>query len=255
MKPGGVTRVSTELLPYQELDPNNPGYDPWTWFNVVGAVGCALWIVAYLLIYTKARRDRTYGLPLLAICLNFSWEFLAVFVWPNPVALWRWFDRLWLGFDLLLVWQLLTSGRREMLIPEVRRFFFPMLAMLTAGAIALEHTFVMTYFDRLGLVAAFSINLVMSALFIPFFFARRSDLRGLSLPAAWCKMLGTLGTAIECHVVVRLIDPELPTLAFLSASCACIFLLDCIYIALLTFVGGARADLLADDRAVLGGAG
>ena len=59
----------------------------------------------------------------------------------------------------------------------------------------------------------------------------------------------------ECHVVVRLIDPELPTLAFLSASCACIFLLDCIYIALLTFVGGARADLLADDRAVLGGAG
>ena len=102
MKPGGVTRVSTELLPYQELDPNNPGYDPWTWFNVVGAVGCALWIVAYLLIYTKARRDRTYGLPLLAICLNFSWEFLAVFVWPNPVALWRWFDRLWLGFDLLL---------------------------------------------------------------------------------------------------------------------------------------------------------
>ena len=228
------------LLPYQQLDPENPGYDPTRWFNVVGALGCTLWIVAYLLIYARARHDGTYGLPLLAICLNFGWEFLAVSIWPNPVPLWRWFDRLWLGFDLLLVWQLLKNGRREMIVPEVRRFFFPMLAALTAGAIALEHAFVMTYFDRLGLVVAFLINLVMSALFIPFFFARRSDLRGLCLPAAWCKMLGTLGTAIECHVVVRLIDPELPTRAFLSALCVSIFLLDCIYIALLTEARGAR---------------
>jgi len=243
--------LSTELLPYQRLGPHNPGYDPATWFNIVGAVGCVFWIVAYLLIYSKARRDRTYGLPLLAICLNFSWECLAVFVWPNPVPLWRWFDRLWLGFDLLLVWQLLESGRREATVPEVRRFFFPMLALLTAGALALEHTFVMTYFDRLGLVAAFFINLVMSALFIPFFFARRADRRGLSLPAAWFKMLGTLGTAVECHFVVRYIDPELPTLAFLNALCVGIFLLDGIYVALLTFVrdeasrGGVAIEGLA----------
>jgi hypothetical protein len=84
----------------------------------------------------------------------------------------------------------------------------------------------------------------MSALFIPFFFARRSNQRGLSLPAAWCKMLGTLGTAIECHVVVRLIDPELPTRAFLSFLCVSILVLDGIYIALLTFAGsGVGADL------------
>jgi hypothetical protein len=245
--------LSTELLPYQQLDPTNPGCDPAAWFNIVGAVGGVLWIAAYLLIYERARRDRTYGLPLLAICLNFSWEFLAVWVWPNPVSLWRWLDRLWLGFDLLLVWQLLKNGRREMAIPEVRRFFFPMLALLTAGAMLAEHSFAMTYFDRLGLVTAFLINLVMSALFIPFFFARRSNQRGLSRPAAWCKMLGTLGTAIECHVVVRFIDPELPSRAFLSVLCASIFLLDCSYIALLTFArdGATRTSMLPDELATV----
>jgi hypothetical protein len=148
---------------------------------------------------------------------------------------------------------LLKNGRREMVIPEARRFFFPLLALLTLGALVGEHSFVMTYFDRLGLTTAFLINLVMSALFIPFFFARRSNQRGLSLPAAWCKMLGTLGTGIECHVVVRLIDPELPTRAFLSFLCLSIFLLDCSYIALLTFVERATPDgSVADDLALLG---
>jgi hypothetical protein len=224
-----------QLLPYEQIDSTNPGYNPWTWFNLVGASGCALWIVAYVIIYSRARRDRTYGLPLVAVCLNFTWEVLAVFIWPNPVPLWRWFDRGWLLFDLLLVQQVLKYGRKEMVVPEVRRFFFPMLAILGVAALGAQHTFVMTYGDRLGLMAAFTINLVMSALFIPFFFARREDRRGLSLPGAWCKMLGTLGTGIECHYLIQLIDPELPSLAFQHFLVATILLLDLLYIALLTF--------------------
>lgn len=221
-------------LPFQDIDPSNPAYDPWTWFNVVGEVGCALWIVAYVLMFLKARAHRTYALPMVAICLNFAWELLASLVWPNPVLLWRTFDRLWLGFDVLLVWQLLRHGRAEMTIPEVRRHFPAVVAAIFALALAGQHTFVMQSFDRLGLMAAFLINLVMSALFIPFFFARRDDLRGLSLPAAWCKLLGTLGTSIECHYLVRAIDPELPSLAFLTFLSTAIFLLDLVYVALLT---------------------
>lgn len=225
--------MHTELLPYQRIDASNPAYDPLSWFNMIGAVGCSLWIVAYVLIFLKARKDGTYGLPLLAICLNFSWETLSVFVWPNPVALWRWFDRLWLAFDLLLVHQLLKYGRREMQIPEVQRFFFPILALLTGAAMLGQHAFVMTYFDRLGVMVAFLVNVVMSALFIMFFFARRADRRGLSLAGACCKMLGTLGTSVQCHVVVRLMNPELPSLAFLTFMCVTIFLLDGTYVALL----------------------
>lgn len=57
-------------------EPGGP-FDPWAWFNIVGEVGCALWVVAYGLIIRQCFRDKSYGLPLGAICLNVSWEFLA----------------------------------------------------------------------------------------------------------------------------------------------------------------------------------
>lgn len=220
-------------LPYAQIDPTNPAFNPLTWFNLVGAAGCLLWVVAYVLVARKSEKEKTYGFPLIAICLNVAWESLACLVWPNPVLLWKIFDWSWLIFDIWLVSQLIRFGRKEMEIPEVRDHFWKILLGLFVLAIAVQHSFVMTYFDRLGLVAAFVINLVMSALFIPFFFARRHDRRGLSLPAAWCKTLGTLGTAIECHWLVRAIDPELPSLAFLTVISIGIFVLDLVYLVLL----------------------
>ncbi|MDJ0707625.1 MAG: hypothetical protein QNJ46_30480 [Leptolyngbyaceae cyanobacterium MO_188.B28] len=232
------------LLPYQNIQADNPAYNPWIWFNIIGEMGCLLWIIAYVLIFFKAKQDRTYGLPLIAICLNFAWEALAAFILPNPVDLWQWFARIWFGLDLFLVWQLIKYGREEMDIPEVRQHFLKIVASIFIASIVAEYTFVMTYFDRLGIVTAFFSNLVMSALFIPFFFARRHDRRGLSLPAAWCKMLGTLCISIACYYLVPAIDPELPTVAFLVFSCSGVFLLDCIYIALLMFVKPASEEAL-----------
>jgi hypothetical protein len=85
------------------------------------------------------------------------------------------------------------------------------------------------------------VNLIMSVLFVFFYFARREEGgRGISKAGAVCKMLGTLGTSIECHYVVRLIDPELPSLAFLNFLCLSIFCFDCLYI-YLVFSGKGTA--------------
>jgi hypothetical protein len=43
-------------------------------------------------------------------------------------------------------------------------------------------------------------------------------------------MLGTLGTSIECHWVVRSIDPEMHSLAFLNFLSITIFAFDCLYL-------------------------
>jgi len=220
-------------LPYADIDRTNPAFNPLTWFNLVGAAGCLLWVAAYVLIAIKSEKEKTYGVPLVAICLNVAWEMLACFVWPNPVLLWKIFDYSWLLFDLWIVSQLVRFGRKEMDVPEVRDHFWKILPGIFVLSAAVQHSFVMTYFDRLGLVAAFAINLVMSALFIPFLFARRHDRRGISLPGAWCKALGTLGTAIECHWLVKAIDHELPSLAFLTVISVGIFLLDVVYLVLL----------------------
>ncbi len=234
------------MHPLYHVDPNNPAFNPLTWYNLIGALGCIFWLAAYLLILKKCFRDRTYGLPLVAICLNFAWEILASFVFPNPVSLWHTFDRLWLAVDVLLVYQLLRWGAFAQRIPEIRRRFYWVVALTFGLGLWGQYAFVSSYMDRLGLVGAFGINLIMSIAFIFFYFDRRQTLSGISKGGALCKMLGTLGTSIECHWVVRSIDPEMKDLAFLTFLCVSIFLADSLYV-FLVFSGARGAE--RSDRA------
>lgn len=226
------------MHPIYDVDPSNPAFNPFTWYNLVGAAGCVSWVVAYVLIVRQCFRQRTYGLPMVAICMNFAWELMASFVFPNPVALWHLFDRLWLGIDVLLVYQLLRFGRSQQPVPEVQRNFFVVVALTFGLAAWGQYTFVATYADRLGLVVAFMINLIMSVQFV-FFFVSRTRLnggRGISRWAAVFKMIGTAFTSIECHYVVRLINPELNGLSFLTFLSIAIFAFDALYV-LLAFRG------------------
>lgn len=204
------------------------------WFNIVGALGCVCWVIAYVLIVRKSYVDKANGLPMVAVGLNFSWELLASFWFPNPVKLWHAFDRIWLGVDVIIVSQLLLYGRAFQKIPEIRKGFYWIFAAIVAAGFVGQYTFVVDYSDRLGLVIAFLINLVMSILFVFMYFDRRDDRRGISVGGAWFKMLGTLGTSIECHVVVRLIDPEMQGVGFVTFLSAMIFVVDCLYIALVS---------------------
>lgn len=44
---------------------------------------CGLcWTAAYVLYVRQARRDQSYGMPLGALVLNLSWEFVYTFLWP-----------------------------------------------------------------------------------------------------------------------------------------------------------------------------
>jgi hypothetical protein len=227
------------MHPLYNVDPTNPAFNPLTWYNLVGAFGCVNWIVAYVAILVLCFRDRTYGLPLVAICLNFGWELLASFVFPNPVALWHFFDRAWLGFDVVLVYQLLRWGRGEQSVPEVARYFYFVVALTFGVGVWGQYAFVDSYRDRLGLVGAFGVNLIMSILFVFFYFGRRASGRGLSKAGAVCKLLGTLGTAVECHTVVRSIDTGLQDLAFLTFLTVTIFVTDCFYVYLVFARPGA----------------
>jgi hypothetical protein len=230
------------VTPFHRLGEVGGPFDPWAWFNIVGEVGCALWVVAYVLIIVRCFRDRSYGLPLCAICLNVSWELLASWVWPNPVPLWHAFDCAWFFVDLVIVYQLLRYGRGLQRVPEVRRHFYAIVAVSAAASVIGLHTFFLQYRDILGLVDAFIINLIINVTSIPFFLERRRQGgRGISVGAAWCKMLGTLCTAIECHYIIGMSEPWLPSLSFLTFLCASIFVTDVLYTYLVTKDARERA--------------
>lgn len=210
-------------------------------YFLVGLVGLVLWFIAYVIVVKQGFQEQSYGIPFVAICLNVTWEFMASFVWDHPVEIpvLAWLDRAGFFTDLVIVSLLLRYGRAQQVIPEVKRFYYPIFAVTIALATTGQWTFTRTYYDPLGNIDAFMINLIMSVLFIFMFFARKG-MFGLSYAVAWCKMIGTACTSVMCFYWLPIIHPAMHDFAFLNFLYLAIFFFDAVYVALLW---GARRKL------------
>jgi hypothetical protein len=147
-----------------------------------------LWTITYLLIIRRGFRDRTYGMPLPALCANLSWEFVFSFVFPHgPVQ--RPVNIVWFSFDLVILYQLLRYGPREFpRLPKKLYYGTVAVGLCTAFLAVLFVTLELEDFD--GAYSAFGQNLMMSILFLAMLY-NRGSLRGQSLSIALTKMGGT----------------------------------------------------------------
>ncbi len=225
-----LTEQHRILLAHIDQGLHDPIHYP---YFLIGVLGCALWTVAYVLLIKRAIRDKINTLPMLAICLSFTWEMMAVFVLPNPSMAWTVLEWSWVAIDLGLVALLWLHGPNSLQVPVLKRYFHVLLPVTLVLCFVGQLTFVLTFGDLLGFIVAFVINLVMSALFIAMFFARRPHYTGLSYPAAWLKMIGTACTSIQCAALLPAIRPDVPSWGFLYFLYVVIFLLDAVYVALL----------------------
>lgn len=200
---------------------------------LIGVLGCALWAIAYVLFVRRGLADEIYTLPLLAICLNITWEALAVFVIPNPIAIWSVLEWTWLSIDVVLLTLLLVYGRAQQRIPEIQRHFYPIVALVLAMCFVAQWSFVVTFGDPLGFMVAFMINLVMSILFVFLYFERREDMRGLSIGAAWLKLLGTGCTSIQSATLLPALRPDITSWSWMHFLYISIFGFDSLYVYLL----------------------
>jgi len=152
-------------------------------------LGCGLfWTTAYILIIRIGLRDRTYGMPIVALAANLAWEFIFSFVRPTA-GFQQMVNIVWLLFDVGILATVVRFGPRE--FPWLSRRAF--LAGL-AGTIAVAYLgvdAVSRQFDNGdGFFAAFGQDLMMSGLFLSMLMARRS-LRGQSVAIAVCKLVGS----------------------------------------------------------------
>jgi hypothetical protein len=167
---------------------------------LIAAVMFGGWTAAYVQIVRQCARDRTYGLPLVIIFLDVTWEFIFSFqlVAPGiPVLVWG--NRLWFFGDVFIVAQVFMYGRDVQTHPWVRQHFHAVCVggMLLCG---LALYFFSKYTgDVYGLMSSFMINFAMSILFINLLFAR-PDLRGLPAGVGWSKMIGTASGALFCYL-------------------------------------------------------
>jgi len=168
--------------------------------------GGLFWTITYILIIRRSILDRTYGMPLAALCANISWEFIFSFVLPSS-NIQRIVNIVWFVLDAGILACFLRYGRNELANLSKWAFFttFGLTLATSFGAVLL----VTLEFHDSGAYSAFGQNLMMSALFILMLY-RRGSLRGQSIAIAISKLLGTalaslaffLYTAISHHSVL-----------------------------------------------------
>ena len=195
--------------------------------SIILIVGGIFWILTYIFIISKGYKDKTYGMPLLALCANISWEFIFSFLLPHsPPQLY--INYLWFALDVVIVFQFFKYYKNE----------FPTLSSLTlcivfgiSVATAFSTILVGGTFlgDDDGVYGAFGQNLLMSVLFVAMFFKRGNTLRGQSIFIAIFKMLGTGLTSIHFYLFEPVSQSSI-VLPFLFTS---IFLFDLLYTVLI----------------------
>lgn len=189
-------------------------------------IGGLFWSITYILIIRHGFKDRTYGMPLAALCANISWEAIFSFVYPVSTPQ-RYINYIWFLLDVLIVMQFLYYGKNEFPSLSFRKFYAMfLLSLITAFGLVLFIT--MDFKDWKGAYAAFGQNLMMSVLFVVMLYSR-NNLRGQSIYIALFKMFGT-GISSLAFYLYQPISLDSVLLPFLYVS---IFVYDIIYVILI----------------------
>jgi hypothetical protein len=165
--------------------------------TIVLTVGGIFWILTYLFIIHKGFKDKTYGMPLIALCANISWEFIFSFILSHsPPQLFV--NYLWFGLDCLIVFQFFRFYKNELKnLSSLKVCTAFGLLIVSAFSIILSEAILLD--DNEGVYAAFGQNLLMSILFVYMFFKRGRGLRGQSIFIAVFKMVGTGLTSLHFY--------------------------------------------------------
>lgn len=157
-------------------------------FTEIMMVAGAFWSVTYLLIIRRGFKDKTFGMPMAALCANISWEAIFSFFTPHdPPQLYV--NYIWFSLDVIIVIQFLKYGKKE--FPEIKKWQF--FAIFALGISIAAPTIISVNYelqDEVGAYAAFGQNLMMSVLFVTWLINRK-DIDGQSFYIALFKMIGT----------------------------------------------------------------
>ncbi|HEY6756445.1 MAG TPA: hypothetical protein VI037_03560 [Nitrososphaera sp.] len=195
-------------------------------YTLLMIVGGIFWSLTYILIIRQGHKDKTYSMPLVALCANISWEAIFSFIYPSaPPQLY--INYVWFILDVLIVFQFLKFGKSEFPNFSTKQFISSFVfALVLSFCSVLFITY--EFNDWKGAYAAFGQNLMMSILFISMLLNRNS-LRGQSIYIAIFKMLGTGISSLAFYLYQPISQGSL-LMPFLYIS---IFVCDIIYLSLI----------------------
>lgn len=192
-----------------------------------GLLSGIFWTACYIGVIHRGWKDRTYAMPMAAMIINITWEFLFTFVYPSVGGtMQEVINIVWFAFDLGIVYLYLRFWRTDRIMKMPDSWFWPVfLGTFALAAPMLIATVAVFGQDDGSVYTAFGDNLIMSVLFLTMLL-RRGDRRGQSMWIAWTKCLGTAAASISNYI-------ENQSNALWNVMFVEIFLLDVLYIVLL----------------------
>ena len=191
-------------------------------FTEIMMLGGLFWSATYILIIRRGFKDKTFGMPMAALCANISWEMIFAFFSPHDAPQ-LYVNYIWFSLDVVIVIQFLKYGKKE--FPNISRWqFFAIFALGISIAIPMVLAVNYQLEDNVGAYAAFGQNLMMSILFVTMLINRKG-IEGQSFYIALFKMIGT-GLSSIAFYLYRPIAQDSILLQFLFIA---IFVLDLIY--------------------------
>ena len=198
-------------------------------FRALSLASGACWIIAYALIIRRGLLDLTYGMPIVAVCVNISWEFIFAFLIPHDPPQ-RYVNAGWFLLDLFILGQLLLFWRSD--FPALEgRIYYPFVVLSLLASFGLIYTITLELADC-GAYSAFGQNYLMSVLFL-FMLFHRNCLLGQSVYIALSKMAGTALASLAAYLFAPLAQRS----AVLQYLFVTILFFDLSYVAAVWYIG------------------
>lgn len=148
-----------------------------------------MWLTLYALCIRRGQLDKTFGIPVVALCANFAWDVFSstngqAMPMPQPII-----NGIYAIIDIIIIGQVLRYWRSDFgfLSPWQFYTFFAFTIVFTfwlMGSFMHEVNDIPTW--RIAFIDTF----INSALFIAIFY-RRPNLEGQSIYIGLCKLWGT----------------------------------------------------------------
>lgn len=159
------------------------------------------WVLTYMFIIKRGFQDKTYGMPMAAICANISWEFIFSFIYPHE-GMQLIINIVWFSLDVIIMFQYLIWGWKDLKKYISVKNFYPIFFLALSLSFLIIIGITLEFKDFNGKYSAFSQNLMMSILFISLL-VKRGNLSGQSIYIAIFKMAGSLCAAIAFYLYYR----------------------------------------------------
>ena len=206
---------------------------------ILAALGAICWVTVYMIIIRNIRKHKFVEMPFFCVTSNIVWEFIWGFLFSDRIdmgQLYVYSFRAWFFIDLIIFIGIIKYGYKQMSLPEFVKNAKAIIVGLTIIWIPIIYAFIYSDFDNhMGSQSSYIMNLGISMLYISMWLRIR-DKEVFSPGVAWFKMIGSAFYSIYFFLAF-------PENYFLQAICPTVFVIDAIYVYLITTYKGKEPAL------------